>query len=259
MPADRARFLAPNGSPVSTSSASERALVGVEAVGPVAVASAYEVVADRLCRAIQLGLLTEGDRLPPERELAAMLGVSRVTVREALSTLQGGGWIMRRRGGTNGTAITVPVVDENVMRAQLRERLPEIEDVCHFRAIVEGGAAEMAAGRRTPEALAALQAAVAELKRVDAVPGFRRADAMFHLQIARMAANAHFERAIVDARASMFAPIDVLPYEPMVERTIASHSAISDAIAEGDGPRAAELMVVHVRESHAELVQVLAS
>ena len=56
-------------------------------IGPVERVPMYEVVARRLRRAIHLGDLLPGDTFPPERELAETLGVSRVTLREAIRLL----------------------------------------------------------------------------------------------------------------------------------------------------------------------------
>jgi GntR family transcriptional repressor for pyruvate dehydrogenase complex len=60
---------------------------------PIQARSTHDLVVDRLRRAIHLGTYLPGDRLPPERELAMQFGVSRVTVREALSLLQGEGFL----------------------------------------------------------------------------------------------------------------------------------------------------------------------
>ena len=241
---------------MSTPSTSEAAR-DPEALGPVEVRAAYEVVAQRLRRAIHLGTLGPGDLLPPERELAAQLGVSRVTVREALRTLQGAGYVKRRRGATNGTEVASPSPEATTLRAELLGRMGEIDAVCEFRAIIEAGAARLAAVSWTREALDAVLAAVDELDAVTTVGAFRRADGHFHLRIARMAGNAPLERAITDAREQMFAPIDAQPYTLMVERTRRNHMAIHEAIAAGEPERAGRLMAVHVRASHVELREAL--
>lgn len=237
---------------MSTSGTSELA-VGLDALGRVDVPPAYEVVADRLRRAIHVGLLSDGERLPSERDLAELLGVSRVTVREALRTLQGAGYITRRRGAAHGTQVATPLVDAATLRASLMERLPEIREVCEFRAVVEAAAAEAAATRHDGPALAALDASVAALDEAGSVAEFRRADALFHLQIAHMAGNRMLEGAIADARERMFEPTDALPYRLMIKRSRKDHAAIRDAILDGNDRRAAALMARHVRASYDEL------
>ena len=69
---------------------------------PLVTPSAYAAVVERIRRALALGVLLPGERLPAERALAEELGVSRVTVREALRVLQGEGLLVTKRdsGGT---------------------------------------------------------------------------------------------------------------------------------------------------------------
>ena len=55
---------------------------------PVPARNVFEVTVERLASAIRLGVLTAGDQLPPERDLADLLGVSRVTLREAIKALR---------------------------------------------------------------------------------------------------------------------------------------------------------------------------
>lgn len=243
---------------MSTPSTSDPLRV-VADLGPVELPAAYEVVADHLRRAIHLGLIGDGERLPSERDLAGLLGVSRVTVREALRTLQGAGYVSRRRGATNGTEVALAVPDARELRARLLSRLDHFEAVTEFRAIVEGGAAGLAAVRCTAGGLATIAAAVDALAGVTTVSAFRRADSEFHLAVALCAGNAPLEQAISRSREEMFAPIDALPYTPMVERTTSQHAAVRDAIAGRDQHAATTLMAEHVRSSHAELRDVLAA
>src|SRR5580704_13029976 len=76
---------------------------------PVPVRNAFEVTVERLAQSIRLGVLVEGDRLPPERELADTLGVSRVTLREAIKTLRDAGLVESRRGRGGGTFVVAPL------------------------------------------------------------------------------------------------------------------------------------------------------
>src|SRR4051794_29044423 len=75
---------------------------------PVPVRNAFEVTVERLAQSIRLGVLAGGDRLPPERELADTLGVSRVTLREAIGALRAAGLIESRRGRGGGTFVVSP-------------------------------------------------------------------------------------------------------------------------------------------------------
>ena len=75
---------------------------------PVPVRNAFEVTIERLAQSIRLGVLVEGDRLPPERELAETFGVSRVTLREAIKALRDVGLVESRRGRGGGTFVAAP-------------------------------------------------------------------------------------------------------------------------------------------------------
>jgi GntR family transcriptional repressor for pyruvate dehydrogenase complex len=72
---------------------------------PVAASTAFEGTVERLGTAIKLGLLAPGDQLPPERELAARLSISRSTLRMALQALVEGGYLVAIRGRSGGTFV----------------------------------------------------------------------------------------------------------------------------------------------------------
>src|SRR5918912_2930273 len=75
---------------------------------PIAVARASSAIAEQIRTAIVTGQLGEGDRLPPERELAEQFGVSRVTIRDALRGLEAMGLLNVRVGARGGAFVTVP-------------------------------------------------------------------------------------------------------------------------------------------------------
>src|SRR3954449_4107968 len=72
---------------------------------PVRAPTMFEETVERLGTAIRLGLLQPGSRLPPERELADELQISRSTLRQALTTLEQSGHLIQRRGRTGGTFV----------------------------------------------------------------------------------------------------------------------------------------------------------
>jgi DNA-binding GntR family transcriptional regulator len=89
---------------------------------PVRGGNAFEITVARLAQAIKLGLVREGERLPPERELAERLQVSRVTLHEAIRALREAGYLESRRGRTGGTFVlpnarllaAIPVLRRNL-------------------------------------------------------------------------------------------------------------------------------------------------
>src|SRR5262245_11437310 len=124
-----------------------------------------EETIQRIADAIKTRLLSPGDRLPPERELAAQLGVSRSTLRVALRNLVAAGWLEVRRGRSGGAFVarwpTMPSprkLPEVLTRR--REGLPSLLD---YRRAVESTAAAFAAERATPAEVAELEALTSAL------------------------------------------------------------------------------------------------
>jgi DNA-binding FadR family transcriptional regulator len=217
---------------------------------PLAPRPIHEICADRLTRAIHLGIYSPGDRLPSERELTAELGVSRVTLREALARLEGTGLIRRSPGTRGGTFVAAP--DEQLLRAQLVLKADWFRELTEFRTIVEGAAALLAAERADSGALELLRAAIDAL-RGDDRHAFRRADSAFHLTIAYASGNTDLVATITDARERMFSLTDSIPYEIRLESTLVGHQAIYDAIAARKGPRARRAMEAHLAAAQADV------
>ena len=83
-------------------------MAGMPVWRPVRGGNAFEITVSRLAQAIRLGLVSEGERLPAERELAERLQVSRVTLREAIRALREAGFLESRRGRSGGTFVVSP-------------------------------------------------------------------------------------------------------------------------------------------------------
>ncbi len=95
-----------------------------------------------------MGVVATGERLPPERELAEQLNVSRVTLREAIKALQQAGYVVSTRGRTGGTVVvydpaTQPSADPRRVARELGSRRGARRP--GLRSVVEPGAAELAA------------------------------------------------------------------------------------------------------------------
>ena len=112
---------------------------------PVRPLNAFEDTVSRLLQTIRLGLLQPGESLPPERDLAARLGVSRDTLREAIKSLAEAGYLVSRRGRYGGTFLAdeLPAPSGDAVRLTRAD----IDDTVRLREILEVGAARMAAGR----------------------------------------------------------------------------------------------------------------
>jgi GntR family transcriptional repressor for pyruvate dehydrogenase complex len=108
--------------------------------------NAFEVTIEQLATAIRLGVFTRGEALPPERELAERLGVSRNTLREAIAALREAGFVATRRGRGGGTWVTYAGTEPGAAGTEVADGI-DVEDALDFREVVEPGAASLAASR----------------------------------------------------------------------------------------------------------------
>lgn len=216
----------------------------------VRTGNAFEETVERLLEGVKLGVYAPGDRLPPERELTRRLGVSRITLREALRELAAAGYVETKRGRFGGTFIIrqpEPMVPDELTAAAARDMASGLDDALTFRRVVETGAADMAAraslSRQQRESLAECLAAMA-----DAGPfGYRQADTRLHLAIADAAGSPLLTASVVEARVRL---VDLLNAIPMLGRNLehanVQHAGIVRAILAGDPDRARRAMEEHV-------------
>jgi DNA-binding FadR family transcriptional regulator len=218
---------------------------------------AYEVVVDRLRRTILLSVYGPGDKFPPERLHAEQLGVSRVTLREAIRVLEGEGLVEARRGATGGVIVLDRRVSADALRRRLRESLAELEGIADFRLANERSAAQRAATRITAEQLDGLEASISAMRDCESVAKFRAADSSFHVGIAEAADCALLRRAVEDARIELFTYLDALDYELALPTTISAHRRILDALRAGDPKRAGRAMERHLVTTWAEVLAAI--
>src|SRR3954470_21733409 len=126
---------------------------------PITVARASSAIADQIRAAIVGGKLTAGERLSPERELAEQVGVSRVTVRDALRSLEAMGLIEVRVGARGGAFVTAPTGSKvaQAMSDMMMMSVLSPEDIVESRLMVELGTVTLACARATDDDLAALR------------------------------------------------------------------------------------------------------
>lgn len=226
-------------------------------LSPVDVPPAYAAVVDRLRRAVALGLVLPGERLPSERTLAETFAVSRVTVREALRVLQGEGLIVTKRGGAGGAVVASRQVSIEQIHQELRLARPQLDHLFEFRIAVETMSARLAAERHEETQMGRLRESQQALLSSRDVGEFRRADSGFHLTLADASRNEMLRRAIEDARASMFNSFDVLPFRFLRETTADGHAAVIAACQARDPAAAAAAMTDHLQQAHDEVIHIL--
>jgi GntR family transcriptional repressor for pyruvate dehydrogenase complex len=211
---------------------------------PVQPASTFEETVERLGSAIRAGLLLPGSKLPPERELAKQLRISRSTLRQALTALVQSGHLVSQRGRTGGTFVAE--------RPPLTEPDGEPLDqsawaVLDYRLAVESGAVLLAAERGSAEQLDRLDELVAKMDdELEDFEEFRRTDIRFHIGIAEAAQSPRLLSAMTDAQSQMSALIALIAHPPEVlTRSNEQHAHLVKALRKGDGPRAVGEMREH--------------
>jgi len=156
---------------------------------PVERVPTYELVLRRIEEQLINRTLRPGDRLPPERELAAALGASRPAVREALRVLQAQG-VLRSAVGTGAdSGTTVMAAPSGALTRLLRVHLAvasfPLSDVVEARVMLERFSAIGAAKAITPEALERIAAPLAAMDEPDIDRArFNELDTEFHVAIA---------------------------------------------------------------------------
>ncbi|MDP9116472.1 MAG: GntR family transcriptional regulator [Actinomycetota bacterium] len=215
---------------------------------PVPVRNAFEVTVERLAQSIRLGVLVDGARLPPERELADTFGVSRVTLREAIKALRDAGLVESRRGRGGGTFVMSPKIQRPRPAGQISASLGHaLDDALALRRVVEPGAAGLAATRTlTAVDRASLLRYLADATNCE--PGSRRlADSRLHLAIAALGGSASVTAVVADVQMRLD---ELLRAIPVIAANIAhsnlQHAAIVEAILGGQSARARSEMEEHV-------------
>lgn len=226
-------------------------------IGTPTHVSAVQGVADQLRAAIHRGDLAAGAQLPPERELATQLGVSRITLRESLRILIEEGYLEARRGSRGGTFVTELEVPYSRWLASMRADLAQFEDVLEFRIAVERAAAKLAALRRDDADVARIDAAAALMGKVNDRASFRNADSAFHRSVADAARSPRLAAAIEAARSELFIHTDNMIYVELIAEAMEEHAQISDAIARGDEIAAASAVETHLEATRRGLRQLL--
>ena len=210
-------------------------------------------VEHQIREAILEGQFAQGDKLPPETELAELFGVSRPTVREALGALVSAGLIRKIPGVSGGSFVNTVTPDSlsrmlgESMGTIMRLGALHVGELTEVRRVLEVPAARMAAAHRSPAQVKDLWAIV-DRQRSTTIddPKIVSYDLQFHTLIGHASGNrllAAFIAALHDATH----PAQFLEVTPDVAETaVRQHIAIVKAI-EGQSPSDAEgAMVEHL-------------
>lgn len=218
-------------------------------------------VVDGLLDAIIAGRLVAGETLPAEADLADLLGVSRLTLREGVRLLQAQGVIVAVPGSRHRVA---PVDEWTGLEAVVRysrsggaRRRASLE-LLDMRVMFETGAAELAAPRATDDHIARLEELLERMRIAHSrgdVPGFVDADLAFHEVIFAAADNRILLASVrplttmlQDSRSETSAVLEIR------EHALAEHAAVLEAMRSRSGESAREAMASHMRQTRDDLL-----
>jgi GntR family transcriptional repressor for pyruvate dehydrogenase complex len=226
-----------------------------DALGALPSGSAVSVVATRLLDLFTSGSIAPGTRLPPERQLAARLGVGRSAVREALAALEILGIVDVRPG--SGT----------YLRGTVSELLPQslswgvligqrsTAELLELRSGLEIYVARLAADRLTDDQLASLARHLERMRTsVDDLKKFVKADLAFHHELASSADNSVLLDLLQIVRSLLRIWVDrAVQDEANARIALEEHDAVFRALSAHDGDAAASAMATHMATASARL------
>jgi DNA-binding FadR family transcriptional regulator len=225
---------------------------------PVRSQTAFEETLERLGTAIKLGLLPPGSRLPAERELCTRLGISRSTLRQALTALAQSGHLraLRGRGGGTFVAERPPPADP-----PSREEIDSWRDALDARLAVELGVAALAAERAVEEQLAPLDELVRHMdEHLEDFDAYRTADVRFHIGLAASTGSARLVATMTEAQGAMTDLIAHIAHPlEVLEHSNTQHARLLAAIRERDAGHAVQIMSEHLRGTEHVLTGLLPS
>jgi GntR family transcriptional repressor for pyruvate dehydrogenase complex len=216
--------------------------------------------AERYVRALIFwGELGPGDRLPPATELAARLGISRVTLRLALRSLESTGYLVTTRGAHGGSRVSGVRALQRCWDQWMTDHLNELDDIFELRTTVESRLAALAAERRTAAELEDIERALQQERDNRRRASLFQADAGIHRSIARASHSPRLAVAMNAVRADLFLPVDQDLLDSTEDDVFATHEQIVAAIREKDAELAAAAAAAHVERVRQLVARALAA
>jgi GntR family transcriptional repressor for pyruvate dehydrogenase complex len=229
--------------------------------GSIKKSAIAEEILARLLDLIKERELRPGDKLPPERELAAMMDVSRPSLREALRALSIMNIIEIRQG--DGTYVTSLEPELLVEHLDFVFALDDSTFVQLFEArkILEVGIVALAAQRITAEQIAELEACLARsVENTDDPQAFLETDLELHNLITRAANNPILSRMMASiSQLGLASRSRTTAIPGVVQKTVDDHRAIVAALKARDADAARQAMLDHLNNVEARLKQLIDS
>ena len=223
---------------------------------------AYEVVLAHVEQGILEGDYSVGAVLPPERELASRLGVSRAAVREAIKALEAQGILASVVGAGPGSGTRFTDIHSDALARLLRLHVSlgkyPTADVVETRVTLERQSILLAATSATPAMLARLRSTLDAMHDAEDLGEFNRLDTEFHVLIARAGGNPLITDLTVAVREALRRPIRTASermhdWQAFRDVLMVQHATIFGALRSRDGARAADLVEEHIRSAYAIL------
>lgn len=225
--------------------------------------SIRERIEQQVLRVIEEGRLKPGERLPPERDLAATLGVSRPSLREALRFLQSRGVLSIRHGV--GVFVEAPDPQQQLYTATVRQQM-SLEELFAMREVLEVPAAQWAAEKASPEGIQRLTAAYEAMQAIAATDredldfaALGAADAKFHAAIVEAAGNRFLQQTLGVLQQILAEGMETtLKIPGRLERSSVEHERIFNSIVEGDPKAARRHIGTHIKNARKAAMKRLA-
>jgi DNA-binding FadR family transcriptional regulator len=224
---------------------------------------AYELVLRYIEAGILEGRYRNGEMLPPERDLAALLNVGRPAVREAMRVLSTQGLIAASAGRGGGTRLVSAQDDAlaRIFRLHLAVAGQGITDLTETRIALERASVWAAAKNVDPDVLAELDDILQAMHRDDQIESFNSLDTDFHVVIARAGSNALVADLTVAIREAVKDPIreasiEMDDWQSFRLSLIAEHQGIRDSVAAGDCDEAVARIEHHIRRAYHSLIGI---
>jgi len=211
---------------------------------PVHPATTFEETVERLGTAIRTGILPAGSRLPAERMLADELGISRSTLRQALTTLVQSGHLIALRGRGGGTFVTErpPLAETSAMPLGA-----DAWALLDYRVAIETGATVLAGERAKPLDLDRLDRLVERMTEVVDFDIYRRADIRFHIGLAEAARSPRLVSAMTEVQGRLSELITRIAHPPEVlNHANDQHRRLVRLLRRQDAVRAVAVIREHI-------------
>ncbi len=220
--------------------------------------SLAEQIMHRFEAALSIGILSRGDRLPPESDLAEHLGVSPLTLRHGLHMLRQRGLVATRRGRGGGSYISGQVIDQN---ENTELRLQQIDtdglrDLFDLAASAGRAAARLGAMRTDASEVAGMRAWNEHFLKETTNAGLRRADSRFHIELGVLAQSPQLTSLLVRVQSEL-APMTWWEKQIAERKSTAydEHNSIIDAIASGNHEEAESLTTKHIEKEQVYAIE----